>query len=312
MGSIKYQTVTFISRHTAMPGGAGRAITAMDSSFAVSAGEALVVSIGEMTKSSTNKLRDISRKVTLARLLDDGSNNHANHINTNNTNNDKENGTHTTNAAGQTAALSERSSNSSNVGRTTTLRTNHGAVEALRDLRDLSSIVSEIERRAATLRDAIDTHRRDNEARREMSKTTRRQTAQLAATVLALPEHLPHAAPQPATAATAAPAAATGADRTAPAADSGPETRSRGNTAAAGAEAGRVATSDSPEVPVLELVTVGELEGVPRSTRARLTIEQVNGAVAEIQKAVERRCVGCLYAAVACPSNTSAVHVENH
>lgn len=260
----------------------------MDSSFAVSAGEALVASIGEMTQSSTIKLRDISRKVTLARLLDDTT---STSTNTNQeSTDDKENGTLTITTAGQNAVLSERSNNStnSNIGRTT-VRTNHGAVEALRDLRDLSSIVSEIERRAATLRDAIDTHRRDNEARREMSETTRQQTAQLAATLLALPEHLPHAAPQPATA-TATSSAAAGADRTAPSAEPGPVTRSRGNTGAAGAEVGRVAPSDLPEVPVLELVTVGELEGVPRSTRARLTIEQVNAAVAEIQKAVERRC----------------------
>ncbi|CAM9472592.1 unnamed protein product [Hapterophycus canaliculatus] len=53
--------------------------------------------------------------------------------------------------------------------------------------------------------------------------------------------------------------------------------------------AGRVSALDLPAVPVLELVTVAELNGVPRSTRARLTIEQINGAVAEIQKAVERR-----------------------
>lgn len=266
----------------------------MDSSFAVSAGEALVASIGEMTQSSTNKLIDISRKVTLARLLDDTTSNTNTNANANNENTDgKENGTLTINAAGQNAVLSERSNNTSsssggsNIGRTTA-RTNHGAVEALRDLRDLSTIVSEIERRAATLRDAIDTHRRDNEARREMSETTRQQTAQLAATLLALPEHLPHAAPQPASSAATA---TSSADRTAPSAESGPVARSRGNPAAAGAEAGRVATSDLPEVPVLELVTVGELEGVPRSTRARLTIEQVNAAVAEIQKAVERRCV---------------------
>eukprot|EP00752_Nemacystus_decipiens_P010314 g9189.t1 len=240
-----------------------------------------------MTQSSTNKLRDISRKVTLARLLDDTTSTATTNTNTE----DKENGTLTINAGGPNAVLSERSSNSSsNIGRTA-VRTNHGAIEALRDLRDLSSIVSDIERRAATLREEIDAHRRDNEARREMSETTRQQTAQLAATLLALPEHLPHAAPQAATAA-ATSSAATGADKTAPAAaESGPVTRSRGNAAAAGAgaEAGRVAASDLPEVPVLGLVTVGELEGVPRSTRARLTIEQVNAAVAEIQKAVERR-----------------------
>eukprot|EP00903_Cladosiphon_okamuranus_P010352 g9795.t1 len=261
----------------------------MDSTFAFSAGEALVASVGEMAQSSTNKLRDISRKVTLVRLLDDTTSN------TNNQNpddKDKENGTRTINTADHKIVLSERSSSnnsSRNTSRTTVVRANHGTVEALRDLRDLSSIVSEIERRAATLRNAIDTHRRDNEARREMSETTLQQTAQLAATLLALPEHLPHAAPQPATA--SAPSAAVGAQRTAPAADSGLATCSRGNMAstAAGAEVGLVATSDLPEVPVLELVTVGELEGVPRSTRARLTIEQVNAAVAEIQRTIERR-----------------------
>lgn len=271
----------------------------MDSSFAISAGEALVASIGELTQSSTNKLRDISRKVTLARLLDDScstSSNTADNTTGNGNTADKENGTHTINIVGQNSILAERSNNSSsssNTGRTTTVRTNHGATEALRDLRDLSSIVSEIERRAATLRDAIDSHRRDNEARREMSETTRQQTAQLAATLLALPEHLPHSAPPPATtiATQTSAVAATGAERSGPAADSGPTTRSRGTTAAA-AEAGRVAAADAPDVPVLELVTVGELESVPRSTRARLTIEQVNAAVAEIQKAIERRCVG--------------------
>ncbi len=274
----------------------------MDSSFASSVGEVMVASIGEMTQSTSTKVRDLSRKVTLARLLDDTTSN------TDDTTIDgKENGSHTTIVATKKEVFSERSGNNnsssgSNAGGTV-LRTNHAAVEALRNLRDLNNIVSEIERRSAALRDAIDTHRRENSARREKAKTARQQTAQLAATLSALPAHLPHAAPAPeapapaaaaaaatATAAAAA-AAAAGAGATPAAADSGPAARSRGNpAAAAAATAGRVATSDVPEVPVMDLVTVGELQGVPRSTRARLTIDQVNGAVAEIQKAVERRC----------------------
>ena len=269
-----------------------------------------MASIGEMTQSSTNKLRAISRKVTLVRLLDDTSTGNADGAI-----DDKENGSHITIAAAKKGLFSERSSNDTNNGTTkagsggggggggTIARTNHAAVEALRDLRDLNSIVSEVERRAAALRDAIDSHRRDNNARREMSETARRQTAQLAATLTALPAHLPHAAPTPARPAAAAAVPATavpatavsgGAGATATAVDSGPATRFRGNTAAPAAPAagpGRVANSDLREVPVMDLVTVGELQGVPRSTRARLTIEQVNGAVAEIQKAVERRCV---------------------
>ena len=46
-----------------------------------------------------------------------------------------------------------------------------------------------------------------------------------------------------------------------------------------------------PVVPVMELVTIGELEEVPRSTRSRLTIAHINAAVTEIQKAMEKRYI---------------------
>ncbi|CAM9512062.1 unnamed protein product [Pylaiella littoralis] len=301
----------------------------MDSaSFAVSAGEALVASIGDMTSSSTNKFRDVSRKVTLARLLDEKSSSSSSSSSdkAKSSDDDKENSRTTTNSSGSgNAILSERCSSSSSSssnnnnnsndnsrnnsscigGGTTTLLANRGGLEALRDLRDLSSIVSEVERRAAALREAIESHRRDNIARREMSETTRQQTAQLAATLSALPEHLPHAATPPPpppptaaaatsqkTAAAAVAVAAAAAVPTAGGADSNaatvayPVVRSAGGIRRGEADA---AASGLTEVPVLELVTVGELNGVPRSTRARLTIEQVNSAVTEIQKAVERR-----------------------
>lgn len=56
-----------------------------------------------------------------------------------------------------------------------------------------------------------------------------------------------------------------------------------------GGGACRVAPSAVSEVPTVELVTVSELEGVARSTRGRLTVAVVNDAVAEIQKAIEKR-----------------------
>lgn len=302
----------------------------MDSaSFVVSAGEALVASIGDMTSSSTNKLRDVSRKVTLVRLLDERSSSSSSRSNSNNTNSsadDKENNSSSaiTNAPGRSAVFSERSSNnndnSSIGGGTSTLQANRGGLEALRDLRDLSSIVSEVERRAAALREVIESHRRDNIARREMSQTTRQQTAQLAATLSALPEHLPHAAaplqPKPTqkmVAAAAAAIAAAAAVTTGGEADSSaaaaaavacPATRSAVGNRRSGADP---AASNLTEVPVLELVTVGELNGVPRSTRARLTIEQVNAAVTEIQKAVERR-----YAIIGTHARIAFLLVEPH
>ncbi|CAN0243275.1 unnamed protein product [Ectocarpus sp. 12 AP-2014] len=94
----------------------------------------------------------------------------------------------------------------------------------------------------------------------------------------------------------AAAAAAAAAVSTVPLARSGGGTRRAAAKAAEPAGGGRDAkpnvaagrTVMSEVVPV-ELVTVGELNGVPRSTRGRLTIEQVNAAVTDIQKAIERR-----------------------
>lgn len=289
----------------------------MGSSSVGTTGNALVAAIAGMTDSSKNKLRDVARKATLARLLDDGSS-------ASSTNND---GGHTTDKENSSRGSAVgRGLSSSNTGHVFSERsninnkhndnstsstgaagthTNHVNLEALRNLRDLCSIVSEVERRMAVLRDTIDSHRRDNAARREMSEITRQQTAQLAATLAALPEHLPHAAPTKtaaaygadATAATAAARSGASVAVSAPAYTRTGANRRGANPAAVGGSAGgggmtgRVSASDLPGVPVLELVTVAELNGVPRSTRARLTIEQINGAVAEIQKAVERRCV---------------------
>lgn len=293
-------------------------------SVGTTTGNALVAAIAGLTESSENKLRDVSRKATLARLLDDrsGSGSSTNSDGGGRTI-DKENSSRSSTvsrglaSSSPNAVFSERGNcNNNNIttGAAAVIQTNHGNLEALRNLRDLSSIVSEVERRVAVLREAIDNRRRDNAARREMSDTARQQTAQLAGTLAALPEHLPHAAPNTtetttsckAAAATAVAAAAAGAPA---AAVSGPRStrsganRRRGEVATAavgpagGGEiaAGRVSASDVSAVPVLELVTVAELNGVPRSTRARLTIEQINAAVSEIQKAVEKRCVWFWY-----------------
>lgn len=280
----------------------GSARSKMDQSSVAAAGAALVVSVGNMTTSATNKLQDVSRKVTLASLLDDKSSS------TTTTNSDKaigkENSGVNNSASSRDLAgkkvFSERGNNS-NTSTAASGHTNHVDLEALRDLRDLSSIVSEVERRAAALREAIDGHRRDNAARRAMSDATRQQTAQLAATLSALPEHLPHAAEAPAreTAAMAnGAAAAAAAASTVPPARSGggnrriaakaAEPAGGGGDGEPNASAGRTTMA---EVDPVELVTVGELNGVPRSTRGRLTIEQVNAAVTDIQKAIERRYI---------------------
>ncbi|CAM9098670.1 unnamed protein product [Discosporangium mesarthrocarpum] len=42
-------------------------------------------------------------------------------------------------------------------------------------------------------------------------------------------------------------------------------------------------------VPSIELVTVAEFDGVPKATRGRLNLEQVNSAIQEIQAVAERR-----------------------
>ncbi|CAM9771501.1 unnamed protein product, partial [Ectocarpus sp. 13 AM-2016] len=172
----------------------------MDQSSVAAAGAALVASVGNMTTSATNKLQDVSRKVALARLLDDKSSSSSSSSSTNSDKavDGKENSSVNSTGSRDLASrkvFSERGNNNNDNNNSNTARgaghTNHGDLEALRDLRDLSSIVSEVERRAAALREAIDAHRRDNEARRAMSDATRQQTAQLAATLSALPEHLP-------------------------------------------------------------------------------------------------------------------------
>lgn len=246
----------------------------------IAAGEAFVASFSDMTRSMAGQTRALARKVSLAQLLD------VNH--SDNSSDNKENST----IAAANHALPSHGNGSRGVyGNTGNA---HGKV--LEDLRSLDSIVSDLERRTAVMRDAIESHRRGNAAIQEMSETARQRTAQLAAVCASLPEHLPHAAPPVAgKESTGAPAIAstvsashTPADcinrRAHSAAASGLDA-----TGAGEGQASRVAASTLPSVPVLELVTVAELDAVPRSTRARLTIAQMNAAVMEIQKAVERR-----------------------
>lgn len=221
----------------------------------IPAGESFVSSFADMTRSMMAQSRGLARKVSLAQLLED-----ANYTNRNG--DDKENRNGATNAARNPL---------------------HGKV--IKDLRSLEAIVSGLERRVAEMRDAIDQERRGNTATRGMSETTRQQTAQLAATSNSLPEHLPFPAPPPTV--EAASTAISGSIGPTKFVES--EISAQEDSAAREEHACRVAVSEVPAVPILDLVTMVELEKVPRSTRSRLTIAQVNGAVAEIQNTMERR-----------------------
>ena len=307
----------------------------MDVSSAIPAGEAFVTSFSDMTRLMVGQSRALARKVSLAQLLEDGGDHDgdtSNHKNDNSDGNNsggkynKENSRSNdssssrssrvaTNTNTKHSGLSEHTDSSSssnnnnnnNNGAAVPVGTNKARAKVVQDLRSLDAIVLDLERRAASMRDAIDRQRRGNEAFRELSEATRRQTAQLAAACASLPEHLPYDGPTATAAVAVATTARAGSDAergdppsSAPAASTAAvdavgarTTTVVGATAAAAGHsdghASRVAASALPVVPVLELVTVGELEGVPRSTRSRLTIAHINAAVTEIQKAMERR-----------------------
>lgn len=305
------------------------AISKMDVSSAIPAGEAFVTSFSDMTRLMVGQSRALARKVSLAQLLDDGDSSNRNNDNSNGTNisskDNKENSLSNNSSSSRAATntntkhsgLSEQSNTgSNNNGAAVLVGTNKARAKVVQDLRSLDAIVLDLERRAASMRDAIDRQRRGNEAFRELSEATRQQTAQLAAACAALPEHLPHDGPTATAAVAVASSARAGSDaeRREPPSSAAPAAATAAvgavgarTTAVAGAEAeaaeaaavataghndghaSRVAASSVPVVPVLELVTVGELEGVPRSTRSRLTIAHINAAVTEIQKAMERR-----------------------
>lgn len=274
----------------------------MDVPPSIPAGEAFVASFAGMTRSMVAQSRALARKVSLAQLLDDtSSTNDHNNTNTNNKENRHINGINTTN--GSVSSLRQDGAGAVVVGNTNNNNSSSNRETVLDNLRSLDAIVADLERRSAAVRDAIDREQRGNEAIQEMTETTKRRTIELAATCDALPQHLPHAAPPLPSASSASAAAAPNAvpSGVGTIAESGvavsgtaaTRTGRRGLPPTAafdeGGNASRVATSGLPVVSVLELVTVGELEAVPRSTRARLTIAQVNGAVIDIQKAMERR-----------------------
>lgn len=232
------------------------------------AGEAFVDSFAGMTRSMVSQSRTLARKVSLAQLLDGSTGIADNAVkeNVGNINNSSSNykGSGGGGSGSRASAVHKR---------------------AIEDLRSVDAIVLDLERAAAELRDAIERRRRGNDAIQQMSESTRQLNAQLAAACAALPEHLPHAAPPAVVAPPVAPPRVTDVKAVVSGVGAAGE-----NAAVVGAKsAARVAASSAATVPVLDLVTVGELEGVPRSTRARLTIAQVNAAVTEIQKSMERR-----------------------
>lgn len=221
--------------------------------------------------------RSLSRKVSLAQLVDDsGSSVH--HIETNKGN--------------------ERgSSDSGNLsGR------GFAREKVLKDLRSLETIVSALERRAASAREAIDCERRACAEMNELCAAANERAKDLLALYAALPQHLPCAeppqprSPQQPTTATAHASTAMKVDSNSTDNTSAPPRcpQTAVPTRGTNRETNTVcrtttSTAIASMVPTLELVTVAELEAVPRSTRARLTIAQVNSAVTEIQKAMEKR-----------------------
>lgn len=293
----------------------------MDVSSAIPAGEAFVTSFSDMTRLMVGQSRALARKVSLAQLLDDNgdhdSESNSNHADGNGSSKDNKennrNGSSRINAITRNTAntgLSEHTKSNnisnSNGAAGVFVGANKARAKVVQDLRSLDAIVLDLERRAASMRDAIDLQRRGNEAFLELSEATRRQTAQLAAACASLPQHLPHAGPTAMAGVASTARAGTDAERREPpssatasaatavvgarAVDVGVKAAATGKNNSDGS-AFRVAASALPVVPVVELVTVGELEGVPRSTRARLTISHINAAVTEIQRAMERRYI---------------------
>lgn len=216
--------------------------------------EAFVSSFAEMTRSMEAQCRSLATKVSLAQVLDDGRQNMDDSTDKENTACDRASATRKSSAA---AAVNEH---------------------VLDDLRSLDSIMSDLERRAAAMRASIDDQRRGNVILEQLARQTQRQTAQIATTCASLPEHLPFPA------ATAPPEDPPSRSAPPPAAVNA--TRKGGEQ-----KASRAPISSLPTMPVLELVTVTELQEVPRSTRARLTIAQVNAAVSDIKKAMEKRYI---------------------
>lgn len=246
-----------------------------ESSSAVPAGEAFIESFSEMTRSMLAQSRALSRKVSLAQLLEDSC--------TTNTNTKSENTeSASANALGdQPATASTRPQ--SGLGAASA---NAGSAreKVLKDLRSLDTIVSELELRAAAAREAIDRERRGCSEIEELRAAARQRAEDIAAVCLALPQYLPHAAPpSPMPAALAAEQGGSSSTITTAGVVA---SRSAAVGAAAGTGEGK---GTCRMVPMLELVTMAELEAVPKSTRVRLTIAQVNSAVTEIQKAMERR-----------------------
>ncbi|CAN0243215.1 unnamed protein product, partial [Ectocarpus sp. 12 AP-2014] len=105
----------------------------MDQSSVAAAGAALVTSVGNMTTSATNKLQDVSRKVALARLLDDESSSSSSSTNRDKAVDGKENSSVSSTASRDLASrkvFSERGNNNNDNNNINTARgaghTNHG------------------------------------------------------------------------------------------------------------------------------------------------------------------------------------------
>ena len=159
----------------------------------------------------------------------------------------------------QAAAAAAAATKSGTAAQTSAVQPSAADCKVLSDLQSLTAVVDELERRTQNLRQSIDEQRSTADSLESMLQQAHAQSAELEHMTAHLPKHLPG-----------------DAQARAPACE--PPTDKRATTSqSVSAAAARAA------MPVVKLVTAAELDSVPKTTRGRVQLEQINAAIAELQ-----------------------------
>jgi Spindle and kinetochore-associated protein 1 len=157
------------------------------------------------------------------------------------------------------AAAAAAATKSGTAAQTSAVQPSAADCKVLSDLQSLTAVVDELERRTQNLRQSIDEQRSTADSLESMLQQAHAQSAELEHMTAHLPKHLPG-----------------DAQARAPACE--PPTDKRATTSqSVSAAAARAA------MPVVKLVTAAELDSVPKTTRGRVQLEQINAAIAELQ-----------------------------
>ncbi|CAM9523585.1 unnamed protein product [Choristocarpus tenellus] len=147
--------------------------------------------------------------------------------------------------------------------------------KVLDQMRSLDAIVADLTRKLAMAREFVDDERRALVELEEMSKDAFTLNSDLQAMLSCLPKHLP--------------GDSVSVEVVRVASDGTHRVGQVGNQSKVPVEASTESHAVATGLPEMELVTLGELERVPKTTRGRLSLEQVNAAIVEIQTTIERR-----------------------